>query len=278
MNKDKFRPRRTIENQYRQAIGRILRKLRGRLVGVTNLEQIQTILQQCARSPTFEQAAREAAKAMATSLFSDGHKTWREAAAAGSKGAMIHKLLKREMQGNTAYWDIIDRNAELIKSIPARYTVEVSNKMAEAYQAGVRPESMVPDLLARFTNLSHAHAKLIARTECAKAATALTRVRALSIGCDWYVWRTSDDARVRESHKKMDGVLVNWNDPPSPEALIGKKSPGNYHAGDIYNCRCYAQPLLEYSDVTWPHKVYHAGSIQMMTLAKFKAMTGGEAA
>ena len=53
------------------------------------------------------------------------------------------------------------------------------------------------------------------------------------------------------------------------EELIGKKSAGHYHAGGIYNCRCYEEPLLDIVDVTWPHKVYHAGKITKMSRKRF---------
>ena len=149
--------------------------------------------------------------------------------------------------------------------------------MAEGYEAGMRPEDLKIDILDRFSDLTEARARLIARTETAKAATTLTRVRAQRIGAEWYVWRTSDDARVRSSHEHMEGVLVSWNDPPSPEKLIGMKDYGAYHAGEFPNCRCYAQPLLDYDEVKWPHKVYLNGRITSMTLANFKKITGGGA-
>ena len=66
-----------------------------------------------------------------------------------------------------------------------------------------------------------------------------------------------------------DDVIVFYNNPPAPEELIGKKSQGHYHAGGIYNCRCYEEPVLDIDDVSWPHKVYHAGRIQRMSKKQF---------
>ena len=68
----------------------------------------------------------------------------------------------------------------------------------------------------------------------------------------------------------MEGVLVNWNDPPSPEKLIGEKDVGKYHAGNIWNCRCYSAPLLEIDDVKWPHEVYMNGKIKKMNRKEFE--------
>jgi uncharacterized protein with gpF-like domain len=70
----------------------------------------------------------------------------------------------------------------------------------------------------------------------------------------------------------MDGVLVHWDDPPSPELLIGEKSVGKYNAGDIWNCRCFAQPVIFLDYITFPAKVYCGGRIVTMTRSQFEAV------
>ncbi|WP_105326119.1 phage minor head protein [Acidaminococcus provencensis] len=277
MNKEKFKPRRVVEKRYQAAIKGIVRRMRRKLETASTPTQAITMLREMARSPTMDAAARMAAMAMATQVMQNGYRTWREAAAAGSKGTEIYYALTKELNKSNAFREIIDRNAELIKSVPADATQALARAMAEGYEAGVRPEDLKADIMNRFSDLTEAKARLIARTETSKAATALTRVRAQRIGAEWYVWRTSEDARVRSSHAHMDGVLVNWSDPPSPEKLIGMKDYGSYHAGEFPNCRCYAEPLLDYDDVKWPHKVYRGGRITSMTLAGFKKITGGGA-
>ena len=267
MNKEKFKPRRVVEKRYQAAFKGIVRRMRRKLETASTPTQAITMLREMARSPTMDAAARMAAMAMATQVMQNGYRTWREAAAAGSKGTEIYYALTKELNKSNAFREIIDRNAELIKSVPADATQALSRAMAEGYEAGVRPEDLKADIMNRFSDLTEAKARLIARTETSKAATALTRVRAQRIGAEWYVWRTSEDARVRSSHAHMDGVLVNWSDPPSPEKLIGMKDYGSYHAGE----------LLDYDDVKWPHKVYRGGRITSMTLAGFKKITGGGA-
>lgn len=275
MYTDRFKPRRSVEKRYAAAIQRIMQGLRRRLLGATSPFQMLEIIRGFARSPTMDKASREAAEAMATSLFHDGARTWREAAMRGSKGRTIYLLLQKELARRNEISAIVDRNSKLIKSMPDRIAQKVSQDMAKGEFSGKRPEELVEQVLARWPQLTRAHAKLIARTETSKASTALTRARAESAGFSWYVWKTSGDARVRGSHRHMDGVLVSWSDPPSPEALIHMKNYGQYHAGDFPNCRCYPAPLIDYEDVSWPHKVYHNGRIQMMTLAKFKKLNEG---
>ena len=195
------------------------------------------------------------------------------------RGRIIYQALKRELETASTFHQIVKSNAEYISTMPIKIAEQVTKNMAQAYSEGKRPEAMIEEILEKAPHLTRSHARLIARTETSKASTALTQDRCQAAGLGWYVWRTSEDERVRSSHEHMEGVIVSWDDPPSPEALDPKhkqKPYGPYHAGNTFNCRCYPQPLLEYSDVAWPARVYHQGKIRMMTLAKFKAITGGE--
>ena len=109
-----------------------------------------------------------------------------------------------------------------------------------------------------------------ARTEVSKAQSALIRTRAEILNIQWYIWRTSQDERVRNSHKDMEGVLVSWKDPPSPEQLSKSKYQyGKYHAGDIFNCRCYAEPIVDIRFVKFPCKVYCNGRMIKMKKSEF---------
>ena len=51
---------------------------------------------------------------------------------------------------------------------------------------------------------------------------------------------------------------------------MGEDYEGNYGPGEIYNCRCYPEPLLRFDQTSWPAKVYYKGRVQHMTLAAFK--------
>jgi SPP1 gp7 family putative phage head morphogenesis protein len=48
-----------------------------------------------------------------------------------------------------------------------------------------------------------------------------------------YVWRTQRDERVRPSHRKNDGRIFSWSNPPDTG-----------HPGEDYNCGCEAVPYL----------------------------------
>ncbi len=276
----KFQMPRVIERSYARAIDRLLQGLKRELIHVASPFFIADVLRRLARSPTFRKDCERIARTMATHLFRDGHKTWRAAAAEGSRGRMVYNALKRELsspQVASTYQDIISRNAELIRSMPLELAEKVTRKVAKGYEQGLRPEAMVQEIIKEYPHMTEAHARLIARTETSKASTALTQVRAAEAGLEWYVWRTCEDSRVRSAHEHMDGVIIPWGEAPAPEVLNHEKSQGHYHAGNIYGCRCYPEPLIRFDQVAWPAKVYRNGGIERLTLNQFKRLLpGGE--
>jgi SPP1 gp7 family putative phage head morphogenesis protein len=239
-------------------------------------EIIEALTSYVTRTPAFRDLARSAASRMVTGLMHDGARSWREAARSGMRGRDIYAALRNELKGPVGIrvQQLVDENAELISTFPDAMASRVNTFIERESQKGRRAEAIARDLQEQFPDVSRSRINLIARTETSKASTALTRSRAESLGLDWYVWRTSKDARVRDSHEIMDRVLVNWNDPPSPEALNDEKSHGNYHAGNIFNCRCYPAPVIDLGRVKWPSKVYTGGQIQQMTRARFERMSG----
>ena len=92
--------------------------------------------------------------------------------------------------------------------------------------------------ILRTSDVTEASARRIARTEVARAASVLTESRAVYAGSEGYIWRTSGDGNVRDSHAEMNGKYVRWDTTP-------RLSDGTVtHAGQIYNCRCFADPVL----------------------------------
>ena len=166
--------------------------------------------------------------------------------------------------------DQIITNASLIRTLPNDVAEKVVKNIAEEAIKGKRARSIEKIIRQDTDKHSRASARLIARTEVAKTQSAITKSRAQNLDMNWYVWRTAlDGNRVRKSHRLMEGVIVNWNDPPSPEELAGEQSVGHYHAGNIWNCRCYSEVLLDVDDVKWPHKVYRNGQITKMNKTEF---------
>jgi len=132
---------------------------------------------------------------------------------------------------------LLDEQVTLIKSLPLDAAKRVHQLTLTGIENSTRASEMQNEI-RRSGEISANRAKLIARTEVARTASVLTQARAEHIGSEGYIWRTSEDSDVRESHKEMDGKYVRWDTPP-------KLSDGTVtHAGQIYNCRCYPEPVL----------------------------------
>jgi SPP1 gp7 family putative phage head morphogenesis protein len=176
----------------------------------------------------------------------------------------------------TIYYNIIRQNAELISSLPSDIAKRVSVLASQEAIRGKRAESIINTIWGQAPSITRSRAKLIARTETAKAQAAITQVRAESIGLDWYIWQTSSDQRVRNSHEHMQGVACQYSNQPSPEALAGEeKTYGYYGPGNIWNCRCYAAPITDIEFESFPLKVVQNGKIKSLSKKQFSTILGG---
>ncbi len=278
MSTEKFSPTQRFQRAYEQGIRRIVGRVLKPILPEQSLEDwLQEI---AARSQ--ETDVREASDLLARRMVfwanDRNAKTWREAAAKSQRSRELHRLLQKEMQGVTgeAVRRLVKENARYISSLTLDAAQKLVDEVTKAQQAGARPGTVAKMMRSRFPTLIRSRVHLISRTETAKASTALTQARCEELNLDWYVWKTSDDARVRVSHRKMNDVLCSWNEAPSPEALVGEKSTlGHYAAGSCPNCRCYVSPLLGFQDISWPHRVYHNGFIKQMTLPEFRGIAVG---
>jgi SPP1 gp7 family putative phage head morphogenesis protein len=269
-------PRQRIENEYRSLIDQLLQKYFTLPDSATLGEITEALVNFGNVSRLFEDAATYIASRMATQLMVSNARSWREAARIGSRGREIYNALRREMGTRVGVRvdEIVRENAQLISSIPFDVRESVNGEIARMEREGLRPEAIANEIRQRVPELTKTRAKLIARTETSKAATALTQARSEDLGIPAYVWETSRDARVRESHMLMQGVIVFWIDPPAPESLARIPSKlGHYHAGNCPNCRCDSYPILRIESLDWPCRVYRQGRIRSMTLARFRALT-----
>lgn len=275
MKPEGWQAQRRIETDYDRAIRRLTERSL-QIVGVHDLLNPWDLirrLERLAGTGSFERFALAISKKMVTQTFFDTAKTWRQAAQGGSRGRMIYEALRNEMQGpvgNTVY-ALVERNARIIKSMPIDLAGQATQYIQAETLNGKRHEQIAQELLVKFPQMAGSKAELIARTEAAKSHTALIQARADRLGIAWYIWRTSRDGRVRDSHKDMDGVLCRFDTPPSPEILAGIRSTlGRYNAGEAPNCRCYPEPLIDIADISWPHKVHYGGRIVTMSMNEFR--------
>lgn len=139
---------------------------------------------------------------------------------------------------------LMNEQVALIKSIPIETGLRAQKIAADNFLQGTRavPDKEIVDRLKKemgmSTEVAVNRAKLIARTETARASASFVQARAVSLGSKGYIWRASMDGATRESHAEMNGKYVPYGPPP----LLSDGT--RTHAGEIYNCRCYQDPVL----------------------------------
>lgn len=60
----------------------------------------------------------------------------------------------------------------------------------------------------------------------------INQLRQEDLGIEQYIWRSQDDAKVRDSHAAYDDRVFRWDSPPE-----------GGHPGEAHNCRCFAEPI-----------------------------------
>lgn len=236
----KFKPSRAAELQFARALKKIARAAGGI---VESHVQGSTLI----NTPAMKKALEEYSKAItpwarnqAMKLIESTQKRISSEKAYKEHSKKIGAKLSEELftsERGLVTLSLVNEQVELIKSIPLE-AAERAQKLALEGLAGGRRADEIAAELRRTTEVTESRAKLIARTETARANTMLNLARATSVGSTHYIWRTSRDADVRDSHKKMNGKTVAWDDPPTLEdGMTG-------HAGTFPNCRCYAEPIL----------------------------------
>ncbi len=71
----------------------------------------------------------------------------------------------------------------------------------------------------------------------------MTKKRQKSLGLDRFIWLTSDDSRVRESHRKLNEHVYEWSkgaQGPEVESDVEGLVPGQ-----DFNCRCTGELVVE---------------------------------
>lgn len=276
MKYDQWKMTRRIEEDFLKSLNflsTLFEKIA--IISGNDVNLFQSKMQIFQNSVPYDNYINDVVKRMVTPLAARNYETWRKAARVSTRSHFLYTVLMAELkQGIKKDIDSqVISNAALIKTLPSDTAQKVVRDIEEYALSGLRAEEIEKLIQDKTRQHSRASARLIARTEVSKTTSALTKARSEELGLRWYVWRTMEDGdRVRKSHRIMNDVLVSWNNPPSPELLVKEKDVGRYHAGNIWNCRCYSEPLIDIDDVKWPHKVYINGSIQKMSKARFSLL------
>lgn len=95
-------------------------------------------------------------------------------------------------------------------------------------------------------------AQFIARDQVSKLNGAINKIQQKSVDINLYVWSAVGDARTRESHSKLNGVICSWDDPTiyykvEDNKLVKHKRLASMfigHPSEDYQCRCFGLPFI----------------------------------
>ncbi len=140
-----------------------------------------------------------------------------------------------------------DTNVGLIQSLPEDTLSEMQQVVEQSYLSGKSNRDIVRDMQERF-NVSRSKARFYAVDQMAKLNAAITKQQQTECGVKEYEWSTSGDQRVRDSHRKLNGTIHRWDDPPVVDESTGRRA----HPGEDYRCRCVALPVFDLESLDLP--------------------------
>lgn len=237
--RERFAVAERLEAEYLRALRQLTRQIDHIVKGmapngvVRNSMQLQKVLRDYAK--TIEPWAEAVATKMVTRIARKEESSWQ------ALGKTMGRNLRKEIEGaptGQVLRAFLNEQVKLITSLPIDAANRVHDLTLEGIIEATRAKEVAAEIM-KTGQVTESRAKLIARTEIARTASGLTMARATHVGATHYVWRTSGDGDVRPSHKKMNGVVIPFATAPILED--GTQT----HAGMIYNCRCYMQPIIE---------------------------------
>ena len=83
----------------------------------------------------------------------------------------------------------------------------------DGYRNG-RPTKDIAKEIQHIYGVNKRHAQFIAREPDGKAHAQISRKQQEDAGVKEYVWSTSGDSRVRDSHRALNKKRFRWDDPP----------------------------------------------------------------
>jgi SPP1 gp7 family putative phage head morphogenesis protein len=137
-------------------------------------------------------------------------------------------------------------NYTLITSNAKKYVSQINTFTEQAIVNGLSPAKLKEQIKKATEGLSDKHCKLLARDQMGKLNGQITEAQMQEVGLDLYVWSTSYDDRVRDSHALMEGLLCRWDDASvcsydNGKTWVARPSGAvDLHPGQDIQCRCVA--------------------------------------
>lgn len=187
--------------------------------------QAREVMKGSLNANKLEDLARKYARA--TSSFQ------KEQLAKQTRAAMGVDLTTADRRVSAMVDGFVTANVTLISNLPEQIISKVEGKVANAVQKGMRHEELAKDLANTF-GMDEDRAARIARDQIGTAYGQINAARQQELGVNKFIWRTSNDERVRDEHVAREGETYDYDDPPDGEL-----------PGEPINCRCYAEPVFD---------------------------------
>ncbi len=131
----------------------------------------------------------------------------------------------------------VHENVALISTIPDKLHGDVETMVQRAISSSSPSPRLAEHIRERF-GISKRHARMLARDQVSRHAGKLNRIRQKELGIERYIWRSTGDERVRDSHDAFADNTYHWDKPPRNER--GER----VNPGEDYQCRCSGDPEL----------------------------------
>lgn len=234
-----FKPRRKVENEYYNSLLSVIEKIEAIVqkyynpLDPTSINRLVLELEKYAK--TLSPWAAELAKGLIGQVNYYNLQDW------SSISQRMGRAFRRSFRGKDPVFKAAKKlqtdQVDLITSIPRTAAQRVQTLARRYISEGLRHEDLAKRILAT-SQVAESRAKCIARTEIAKANTVLVAARAKSVGATHFIWRTAGDEIVRESHRKLNGKIFEFDKPPEIEG------EGAHLPASFPNCRCWPEPIL----------------------------------
>lgn len=134
----------------------------------------------------------------------------------------------------------VSDNVKLIKSVAFGQLNDLKGVVTRGARAGLHHTEVAKQIAQQF-GVTKRRAAVIARDQIGKLNGELNQIRQTNLGVKRYRWSTSQDERVRASHRTLNGTIQLWTKPPVVDPRTGERG----HPGQPIQCRCAAIAIID---------------------------------
>jgi len=152
---------------------------------------------------------------------------------------IIQKQLSESMQ-KVITQEYVQNLEREIKNFAQEEVIKIRQKTQDLALQGYRPKAL-EDLLIKEYNITKNKAKFIAKQEIGLFMSTMQQQEFTNYEVRKFRWHTSQDSRVRSSHRKLNKKIFTFDDLPVIDERTGQKGL----PGQAFGCRCIMSPIFD---------------------------------